>query len=77
MNTAWKLLSISAAAAMLAACSHTTTREVVREQPIVQQAPERVTVSATPPRSAVTRGVPLAMASKADSPNVSREQGAT
>jgi hypothetical protein len=53
MNTAWKLVSMSAAAAMVAACSHTTEREIVREQPVVQQAPattvERVTVLQPPP----------------------------
>jgi hypothetical protein len=38
MNTVWKLASITAAA-LAAACSHTTTREVVREQPIVQPQP--------------------------------------
>ena len=53
MNTAWKIASIGAVAAM-AACSHTTTREVVREQPIVQpqQAPapvERTVILQPPP----------------------------
>ena len=37
MNTSLELVSMSAAAAMVAACSHTTEREIVREQPIVQQ----------------------------------------
>src|SRR5205814_3948531 len=55
MKTTWKLAAIGgAAAAMLAGCSHTVTeREVVREQPIVQQRPattvEHVTVIQPPP----------------------------
>jgi hypothetical protein len=46
MNTVWKLASIGAVAAM-AACSHTTTREIVREQPVVQQQPAPATVERT------------------------------
>jgi len=38
MNTIFKLASISAAA-LAAACSHTTTREIVHEQPVVQPQP--------------------------------------
>ena len=54
MNTAWKLVSLSAATALMAGCSHTTTeREIVHEQPVVQQQPtttvERVTVVQPPP----------------------------
>ena len=53
MNTVFKLVSLAAAASVLGACStRTVTREVVREQPIVQQAPavvERVTVVQPPP----------------------------
>jgi hypothetical protein len=37
MTTVWKLVSLSAATALLAACSHTVEREVV--QPVVQPAP--------------------------------------
>jgi hypothetical protein len=64
MNTAWKLVSMSAAAAMVAACSHTTEREIVREQPIVQQAPtqtvERVTIVQPPPAPQETMPAPPA-----------------
>lgn len=55
MNTALKLVSIAAVAATFGACStRTVTREIVREQPIVQAAPqptviERVTVVQPPP----------------------------
>jgi hypothetical protein len=51
MKTSWNLVTVSAAAAMLAACSHTVTqREVVHEQPVVQQpVVERVTVVQPPP----------------------------
>jgi hypothetical protein len=68
MNTALKLVSMSAAAAMVAACSHTTEREIVREQPIVQQAPapapapattvEHVTVLQPPPAPQETMPAP-------------------
>ncbi|HMC14981.1 MAG TPA: hypothetical protein VKI18_05075 [Albitalea sp.] len=54
MNTSLNVITIAAAAAMLGACaSRVTTHEVVREQPIVQQAQpsvvERVTVVQPPP----------------------------
>jgi hypothetical protein len=54
MKTAWKLVSFSAVAAVMAGCSHTTEREIVREQPVVQQAApsttvEHVTVLQPPP----------------------------
>ncbi|TMH10276.1 MAG: hypothetical protein E6H58_20970 [Betaproteobacteria bacterium] len=53
MKTAWKLVSVGAATAMVAACSHTVTeREVVR-QPVVQVQPQRtvenVTIIQPPP----------------------------
>ena len=57
---------MSAAAAMVAACSHTTEREIVREQPVVQQAPapaptvERVTVLQPPPTPQETMPAPPA-----------------
>lgn len=64
MNTALKLVSMSAAAAMVAACSHTTEREIVREQPVVQQAPaptvEHVTVLQPPPTPQETMPAPPA-----------------
>jgi hypothetical protein len=49
MSTALETRFDDAAAAMVAACSHTTERQIVREQPVVQQQPstvERVTVLA-------------------------------
>ena len=54
MKTTWTFVTVSAAAAMLAACSHTVTeREVVQPvvaQPVVQQpVVERVTVVQPPP----------------------------
>jgi len=60
MNTTWKLASIGAAAAMVGACSHTTTREVVHEQPVVQQTPERVTIVQQPPAPQETMPAPPA-----------------
>lgn len=50
MNTTLKLITLGAAASMLAACSTRVTREVVREQPIVQPTTvERVTIVQPPP----------------------------
>src|SRR4029453_12164556 len=57
MNTAWKLSSIGAAAALAAGCS-TTTREVVREQPIVQQQPV-VQAPTTVERTVILRPPPV------------------
>jgi hypothetical protein len=52
MNANWKLAPLTAAVALLAACgTRTVEREVVREQPIVQQQPvatERVVVVQQP-----------------------------
>jgi hypothetical protein len=68
MNTIWKLASISTAA-IAAACSHTTTREIVHEQPIVQQQPvaqqqpttvERTIVLQPPPAPQETMTAPPA-----------------
>ena len=64
MHTTLKLVSMSAAAAMVAACSHTTEREIVREQPVVQQAPapaaDRVVVLQPPPAPQETVPAPPA-----------------
>ena len=56
MKTTWTFVTVGAAVAALAACSHTVTeREVVHEQPVVQQpviqqpVVERVMVVQPPP----------------------------
>jgi len=68
MNAISKL-TLLGVAAMAAACSHTTTREIVREQPIVQQQPvvqtppttiERTIVLQPPPAPQETRPAPPA-----------------
>jgi hypothetical protein len=50
MNSVWKIASAGAVLMVAACVSH--TREVVREQPIVQQEPER-TVIVNPPAAPV------------------------
>ena len=67
MNTILKLASISAAT-MAAACSHTTTREIVHDQPVVQQQPvaqppatvERTVILQPPPAPQETMTAPPA-----------------
>jgi hypothetical protein len=66
MNTMTRTIALGAAAAaasMLAACAHRVTeREVVREQPIIQQAPaapaEHVTIVQPPPAPRETPTAP-------------------
>jgi hypothetical protein len=47
MKTAWKIASLGSAAALLAACSHTVEREVIR-QPVQETPPTHVTVVEPP-----------------------------
>lgn len=62
-STAWKLIVLTAGAASLGACStRVTTREVVREQPVIAQQ------SAPAPVSTVTVLQPPAPVSEAPSP---------
>src|SRR5215471_3618408 len=58
MSTLWKVASLGALASV-AACGH-TTREVVREQPIVQQQPvvERERTVVVNPPAAVSETIP-------------------